>query len=146
MSALEESEVDLGEDGCLWLENDHFSGKLLVRDKKGRLSAEESYFRGLLHGPFREFDAEGKVICVGTHFGGAYHGVIRTFDTNGEMQSELEYEHGVRTAQRDFQDGEIVETWRLSSDDPEYSFLESVRLRYAWEGWDEWKTALQRSI
>ena len=145
MRALEENEVDLREDGCLWLGDQHFSGQLLVRDKRGHLTAEESYFRGILHGPFREFDSEGKVILIGTYFGGGYHGIIRGLDTEGEIRTETEFEHGIKVAMRDIKDGIVVDVWCLSPDDPDYSFLESVRFRYAWKGWDEWKAAFQKT-
>lgn len=144
MRALEENEVDLREDGCLWLGDQHFSGQLLVRGKRGQLTAEETYFRGILHGPFREFDGGGRVFLIGTYFGGAYHGVIRNLDSEGGIQTETEFEHGVKVAKRDFKYGAVVDSWCLSSKDADYSFLESVRGRYAWKGWDEWKAAFQK--
>ena len=85
------------------------------------------------------------MILIGKYFGGAYHGVIRELDSEGGIQTESEFEHGVKVAKRNFKHGAVVDSWCLSSDDSDYSLLESVRGRYAWKGWDEWKAAFQET-
>jgi antitoxin component YwqK of YwqJK toxin-antitoxin module/tetratricopeptide (TPR) repeat protein len=77
--------------------NGNLNGKYIVKDKKGRVTADCVYLNGMKNGRCADFGPTGALLSDVTYYAGKYHGVNKYYDMVGTHRMSDSYIFGDNT-------------------------------------------------
>lgn len=133
-----DNQVDLGDDGLRYFNDEPFTGVIYVLSKNGSVEAEDEYRDGLLWGLSRGWHPSGQLAFEFHNEAGLRTGMGREWHENGRLASETLYEFGLKKARKGWDlRGTLVEDYQLKESDPDYKTLLIYRRAYGTIGGDQ---------
>lgn len=118
-------------DGLYYLDDEPFTGFVLLGSEHGQDRGYSEYRHGLCWGETRETYPEGTPVLEATYFKGVFHGRAREWHRNGRLAEDGEYEYGIALWKKTWdEDGVIEEDYRLEQGDQDYQDLLYARSLY----------------
>ena len=130
MQRVRYNELDYpGEDGLYYLGDQPFTG-VAANYHGSRLTGETEFRDGTAWGVSRSWYPSGAPASEKQCVAGVFHGLCQEFDEAGRITLYEVYELGVCVWRRRWQEGQLVEDWRLTETDNDFTTLQMLRQHF----------------
>ena len=128
MTRVNHTELDFADDLlCLW-HGEPFTGVACEYASNMALVSEVTYVDGMQTGMTREWYPSGQLKMECEYLNGSKHGILREWFESGHLEAEASYEFSILTRKRTWdREGHLVGGFEISSKDPQYSLLLTLR-------------------
>ena len=119
------------EDGAYLYEGERFTGIAQGFTSEGARVSEIAYVNGIQEGQAKYWYPSGELLGEAHYLNNSLHGASREWHQNGQLKRDAEYEHAILLKEKKWsQNGELVEEYLLTENDPLFKTLQDFREIY----------------